>query len=171
LTAITLPRQPKLADVEATVQLERRTARPAWPGSAVMEGPPKPDRGLPVPVLGWPARRTSAHYTVTTVDARGRLADASPLRTLRWAPRLPITLTVIFGAVVAAAEPGGRETVTSQGHLRLPADLRHALHLDPGDRLLVAAHVDRGLLIAYTMPALDAMVSDFHSSLPGRASA
>jgi len=103
LTAITLPRQPTLADVEATVQLERRTARPAWPGSAVMEGPQQPDRGLPVPVLGLPARRTSAHYTVTTVDARGRLADASPLRILQWTPRLPIALTVIFGAVIAAA--------------------------------------------------------------------
>jgi len=45
------------------------------------------------------------------------------------------------------------------------------LRLDPGDRLLVAAHVDRGLLIAYTMPALDAMVSGFHSSLAGWASA
>jgi hypothetical protein len=171
LTAITLPRQLTFADVVATGELERQPADPAWPGKAVVDWPSQPDRGLPVPALRLPARQTSAHYTVTTVDARGRLADASPLRILQWAPRLPISLTLIFGALVAAAQPGGLDTVTSQGHLRLPADLRHALRLDPGDRVLVAAHADRGLLIAYTMPVLDAMVSDCHSSFAAWATA
>jgi hypothetical protein len=118
-----------------------------------------------MPALVPQAQPTSAHYTITTVDARGRLADASPLRVLQWAPRLPITIVVVLGVVVAAANPDGRETVTGQGHLRLPADLRHALRLEPGDRLLVAAHPHRGLLVAYTMSIVDEMISSIHSSL------
>jgi hypothetical protein len=118
-----------------------------------------------MPDLVSQTRPTSARYTITTVDARGRLADASPLRVLQWVPWLPITIVVMLGAVVAAANPDGRETVTGQGHLRLPADLRHVLRLDRGDRLLVAAHPDRGLLVAYTMSAVDEMVYSFHSSM------
>ena len=67
--------------------------------------------------------------------------------------------------------PDGRETVTGQGHLRLPADLRHALRLNSGDRLLVVAHPHQGLLVAYTMPALDAMVSSYHSWMAAEVSA
>jgi hypothetical protein len=110
-------------------------------------------------------RETSAYYTITTVDGRGRLADGSPLRLLQWGPGLRLKLMVALGAVVVAAHPDGREAVTKQGHLRLPADLRHSLRLNPGDRLLVAAHPAQGLVVAYTMPVLDTMVSGYHSSI------
>ena len=116
------------------------------------------------------ARVSSAYYAVSTIDDRSRLADRSPLRILHWAPGLPITLLVLPGAIVVAAQPGGRETVTGHGHLRLPAGLRHALKLKPGDTLLVAAHPDRGLLVAYTMSTLDAMVAAYHTSLTARTS-
>ena len=124
----------------------------------------QPD-GLPLPRLTEPVRETLAYYTITPVDRRGRLADGSPLRALQWGPGLRINLMLVLGALVAAAHPDGQETVTSQGHLRLPADLRHAMRIDRGDRLLVVAHPHRRLLVAYTMPTLDEMVSAYHSSL------
>ena len=127
--------------------------------------------GLPLPRLSGPMRETSAYYTITTVDGRGRLADGSPLRLLQWGPGLRLKLMVALGAVVVAAHPDGREAVTRQGHLRLPADLRHSMRLKPGDRLLVVAHPYQGLVVAYTMPALDAMVLGYHSSMAGEVSA
>jgi hypothetical protein len=127
-------------------------------------------RGLPMASRVSSARVSSAYYAVSTIDDRGRLADRSPLRILHWAPGLPITLLVLPGAIVVAAQVGGREAVTGHGYLRLPAGLRHALKLKPGDTLLVAAHPDRGLLVAYTMPTLDAMVAGYHTSLTARTS-
>ena len=58
--------------------------------------------------------------------------------------------------------PGAREAVTGHGHLRLPASVQRACRLQPGDRLLVAAHPDAGLLAAYTPSALDQMVLAYH---------
>jgi hypothetical protein len=40
--------------------------------------------GLPLPRLSEAMRETSAYYTITTVDGRGRLADGSSLRLLQW---------------------------------------------------------------------------------------
>jgi hypothetical protein len=124
-----------------------------------------PVRGLPLARLVSPVQDGSAYFTVTTIDSRGRLADGSPLRILRWAPRLPLTFLVVPGAVVVAAQHGGREAVTRQGHLRLPAALRHTLRLKAGDRMLVAAFPDRGLLVAYRISVLDEMVSAYNASL------
>ena len=133
------------------------TGSPVVPGQTVS--------GLPVPHLTTSVRQAFVYYTITPVDRRGRLADASPLRFLHWRPGLAITMTMLVGAVIVAPDPAGPETVTRQGHLRLPADLRHALRLATSDRLLVAAYADRGLVLAFPMPTLDAMVSGYQSSV------
>jgi hypothetical protein len=171
VVAIGVARAPATMDVVHAAGLASRLIGQPWIGTLVRERHDQRPGGLPLPRLTEPVRETSAYYTVTTVDGRGRLADGSPLRALQWGPGLPLKLMVTLGAVVAAAHPDGRKTVTSQGHLRLPADLRHALRLNPGDRLLVVAHPHQGLLVVYTMPALDAMVLGYHSSLAAEVSA
>ncbi len=105
--------------------------------------PPRPPtRGLPIARLFSPERDSSAYYVVTTIDGRGRLADRSPLRILQWRPGLPVAVSVV----------------------------RHACHFKAGDRLLMAACPDRGLLVAYPMSALDAMVLAYHATLVSEAS-
>jgi hypothetical protein len=141
-----------------------------WSPLRIEQRVQKAIRGLSMANRVSSARESSACSAVRTVDDRGPLADRSPLRILHWAPKLPITLLVLPGAIVVAAQGGGREAITGHGHLRLPACLRHALKLKPGDRLLVAAHPDRGLLVAYTMHTLDAMVAAYHTSLTARTS-
>jgi hypothetical protein len=141
-----------------------------WSPLRVEQSAQRTIRGLPMASRVSSARVSSAYYAVTTIDDRGRLADRSPLRILHWAPGLPITLLVLPGAIVVAAQVGGREAVTGHGYLRLPAGVRHALKLKPGDALLVAAHADRGLLVAYPMSTLDAMVAAYHTSLTARMS-
>ena len=159
-------------EVQPTVRLDGSVGEPLPSAVTAAERTASlPRHGLPMARLASLVREGSAYYAVTTVDHRGRLADRSPLRILRWSPGLPITSVVLPGAVVMAAQRGGREAVTRQGHLRLPADLRHALQLKAGDQLLVAAHPDRGLLVVYTMSALDAMVSTYHAPLAAGTSA
>jgi hypothetical protein len=59
--------------------------------------------------------------------------------------------------------------VTPQGHLRLPADVRHGCRIRGGDRVLVVALRTEDLLIAYTPFAIDAMAGAYHTSIPGQA--
>jgi hypothetical protein len=75
-----------------------------------------------------------------------------------------VTFSVLPCATGVAVTRGGHGTLTSRGRLLLPVAVRRVLHLEPGQRLLVAAHPDRDLLIAYTMTALDAMTAWLHDA-------
>jgi hypothetical protein len=55
--------------------------------------------------------------------------------------------------------------VTRQGHLRIPATIRHGYRLTGGERLLIVAHPDEGVLIAYTPMAIDRMTTAYHTSV------
>jgi hypothetical protein len=79
-----------------------------------------------------------------------------------WEPGHPVAVTLAAGAIMVASRPDAREAVTRQGHLRLPASIRRACRLQPGERLLVAADPDAGLLVAYTPSALDQMILAYH---------
>jgi hypothetical protein len=134
-----------------------------------MDGPrtTTPARGLPMPQLWTPSGPPSAHYVVTAMDTWGRLADRSSVASLGWRPGVRLALTVTQSAVVAAPNPEGREAVTRQGHLRLPAPIRHLFRLAAGDRLLLAACHDRGFLVVYPIAILDAMVLAYHRQSAG----
>jgi hypothetical protein len=122
------------------------------------------------PLLTYPPDG-STHYVVTAVDARGRLADASPVRVLGWAPGCPVTLHIVRGLVVVAtrgdARAGGHGglPITRQGHLRLPASVRHACRLHPGSRLLVAAHPDTEVIVAFTTRVLDGVLRAYYQTI------
>lgn len=131
--------------------------------------PPRPIPGLPVARLSIRERHELVHYVLTTMDDRGRLASRSLMRVLHWEPGQPITVTVAPSVVLVEPQLDGPEAITQHGHLRLPADVRYALGLTPGDRLLLAAFPDRSILAAYTMAALDSMVLAYHPPLTDRA--
>jgi hypothetical protein len=109
------------------------------------------------------------HYVITTIDARGRVSDRSPLRALQWPPGLPIVMSAVPGVVLVVAQAGGGDAVTRQGHLRLRADTRRRCRVGAGDRLLLAAYRDRGLLMAFAMPVVDEMVHAYHVKLANEA--
>jgi hypothetical protein len=120
------------------------------------------DSGLPLPRLPAIAGPRSTYYAVSAVDRSGRLSDRSALLDLDWAPGTRVAISVTADVVVAEVRRTGSHRVTARGHLRLPAAVRHAAHILTGDRVLLAAHNDRGLLVAYPLTVLDAMVSDYH---------
>lgn len=120
--------------------------------------------GLPLPPLSAPAPPPSLYFTVTPVDVRGRLADRSPIRVLGWRPGQPVTITVLQQAIVVTAQAGEAESITRQGHLRIPARIRHVCGLNAGDRLLVAAAPTPGVLVVYTMGLLESILLEHHAA-------
>ena len=122
------------------------------------------DVGLPLAPLPVPTPTPSLYYTVTPVDARGRLADRSPIRALGWRPGQTITITVLQQAIVVTSQAGKAESITTQGHLRIPARIRHGCGLNTGDRLLVAAAPTPGVLVIYTMGLLESILLEHHAA-------
>jgi hypothetical protein len=59
------------------------------------------------------------------------------------------------GLIVVDADPSGAFAVTRQGHVRVPATIRHWCGLAPGDRLLLAANPVFGRLVVYPPASLD----------------
>lgn len=127
--------------------------------------------GLPVAPLRLPSPSPSLYCAVTPIDDRGRLADRSPIRAVGWPPGQPITISVVQHTVVVISQSNGVESLTRQGHLRLPAHVRHICRLTSGDRLLVAAAPGTGVLVAYTMPLLESILLTHHLSAPPHGAA
>lgn len=139
------------------------TPREPFGSPATRPVTPVESTGLPLAPLPTPVPPPSLHYTVTPIDARGRLADRSPVRTLGWQPGQPITITAARRAILVTAVIGGAESITRQGHLRLPAHLRHAFHLSTGERLLVAAAPTPAVLIVHTLALLESIFFADHA--------
>jgi bifunctional DNA-binding transcriptional regulator/antitoxin component of YhaV-PrlF toxin-antitoxin module len=110
--------------------------------AALVRGP------LPLPSLI--SRRTSTVvYGLSALDDRGRLADRVIMRVLGWAAGLQVDIRETGGVLTVLTDPEGAYQITTQGHLRLPAPLRHRCGLQIGDRILLAADPDRSRLAVY----------------------
>jgi hypothetical protein len=135
--------------------------------------PPRADRGtrpsrsgrpLPLPTLI--GRRTRGTvYGLAGVDDRGRIADRSIIRALRWTGSTRLTMRVDAGLVVVAAMADGQYGLAGRDRVPLPAAVRYAVGIEPGDRVLLAAEPADELLVVHSPACLDAMLS----ALPGRA--
>ena len=130
---------------------------------------------LPLPGLS-PASaqmdpRPGKVYGLSAVDDRGRLADRVVWRALGWAPGTRLQIRVAGGLVVVEADPGGAFAVTRQGHVRIPATIRHWCGLVAGDRLLLAADPALGRLVVYPPEALDRVIATLDAALAGDGAA
>jgi len=128
------------------------SSRASSPGVAeLVRGP------LPLPSLI--SRRTSSVvYGVSALDDRGRVADRVVMRALGWSAGRRLGIHETAGVLTVLTDPNGSYQVTSQGHLRLPAPLRHRCGLEAGDRVLLAADPDRSRLVIYPPAALDTLL-------------
>jgi bifunctional DNA-binding transcriptional regulator/antitoxin component of YhaV-PrlF toxin-antitoxin module len=128
----------------------------------------------PLPLVQVPVPRSgTAVYGVTVLDCHGRIADRLVLRALGWAPgiRLEIIGDRRLVTVRAAAESlssaqtgpragarAARSRVTPQGHVRLPAEVRHGCGVAAGDRVLLIADPAAGVLRVVPPATLDDLV-------------
>src|SRR5690606_10912472 len=114
---------------------------------------------LPLPSLVAVAPRSPVHYVASATDHRGRQGDTSSVGVLGWQPGLSVTYLLLPASVGVVVVRRGPATLTGLGQIQLPVPVRRALHIEPGDRLLLAAHVDQDQLVAYTTAALDMMTA------------
>lgn len=123
-------------------------------------------RRLPVPNLP-EARSQSTVYGFAAIDHRGRIADHHLLRALDWDAATRLDIREQGGLLLVAASRQGVFSLTGQGHLRLPVAARRWCGLGTGDRVLLVAEPDQGLLVVHPPAALDAMVGWLHASVLG----
>jgi antitoxin component of MazEF toxin-antitoxin module len=105
-----------------------------------------------------PRRTTALVYGLSALDDRGRLADRTIMQALGWSAGLRLDISETNGRLVIRPREHGAFHVTGQGHLRIPAALRHRCGLEPGDRVLLAADPHQRQLVAYPPAALDALI-------------
>ena len=106
-------------------------------------------------------------YAIVSVDHRGRFTDQSLVRALGWRPRDRVDIGVSCGAVIIQAHHEGVFALNARGHVPIPAAVRRWCAVGAGDRVLLAAAPERGVLVVHTMAALDAMVVGYHAGLAG----
>jgi hypothetical protein len=126
---------------------------PSRSTATVVVAPP-----LPMRKLGGVLRDGSMQYRIVTLDHRGRAADTSVVRALGWHPGIRLDIQAMSESIVVRAHPEGLFALARRGHIPIPAAIRHRCSLATGDRVLLAAAPDLGVLIVHTPAALDAMV-------------
>ncbi|SFQ77776.1 AbrB/MazE/SpoVT family DNA-binding domain-containing protein [Amycolatopsis rubida] len=120
----------------------------------------------PLPLPDIPAPRTSTvAYGLSALDCHGRIADRTVFSALGWEPGTRLAVNVTHATAVIVADPNGTLAMTGHGDLRLPAPVRHRCSLATGDRVLLAAHPDRGVLLAHPPAQLDRLLADAHPTL------
>lgn len=116
--------------------------------------------GLP-PVPTFAAARTrSTVYAITGVDDRGRVPNLSIVSALGWTATSNLDARVTSGLIVVVVAAHAALRLTTHGHVRLPATLRHACGIAEGDRVLLAAEPAEGVLVIHPLASLDAMISN-----------
>jgi hypothetical protein len=93
------------------------------------------------------------------------VADRAVVGALGWVSGTRLSIRESGGLLVIRADTHGVFSVTKQGHLRLPATVRHCCGLVPGDRVLLAADPQRDLLIVHPPAALDDLFAQCHAGL------
>jgi bifunctional DNA-binding transcriptional regulator/antitoxin component of YhaV-PrlF toxin-antitoxin module len=93
------------------------------------------------------------------VDKSGRVADRSIVRVLGWRPGTRLDIRERAGVITAYAVSDGVHRIDDRGHLCLPLAVRRWCRLAAGDRVLLAAHRDIGVLVAHPLAVLDRLLA------------
>jgi hypothetical protein len=125
---------------------------------------PAARRALPLPSAP-PSRTSTAIYGMAAVDCRGRIADHTIVSSLGWNPNARLDIRPSGGLLAIRPSPDGVLGITKQGHLRLPAGIRHSCGIHTADRVLLVAYPERDLLVIHPPAALDTLVASRHAHL------
>jgi len=146
---------PKTTAQEVIASLALPVARPA---------PSQPPSQLPLPGLHLLPRDASMLYDIGRVDDSGRIASNDIINALHWQPGSELDVILTPRTIVIRAAPGGLFTVPRRPRIVIPPHARRAHDIKPGNQVLLAAAPDHGLVIVYPLPALDEMISCYHSA-------
>ncbi|WP_280433908.1 hypothetical protein [Nocardia carnea] len=85
------------------------------------------------------------------INTRARVVARAVFEHLGWSPGQSLRYELRGGLITLTTAPAGhnRHTIATPGHIRLPAELRHATGITPGDALLLAAVPEHQLALIY----------------------
>jgi hypothetical protein len=149
-----------------TAQVISPVVPPALVTGPRLAGPGGRARTLPVASLA-AAATGSLVCGSATIDCNGRLAEATLLAVLGWAPGTRLDIRVRDGLVLLTADPDAVFTITQPGQVRLPATVRHWCGLTPGSRVLLATDPAVGMLVVHPPAAWQAMLAAVHATVLG----
>ncbi len=124
----------------------------------------EPVRLLPLTGLHRLPRDTSMLYDIGCVDASGRVANRDIVAALRWQPGDKLEIILTSGTIVIRASSDGLFSVLQKSRIIIPITARRRHAIGPGDRVLLAAAPDYGVVIVYQLSTLDEMVTRYHST-------
>jgi bifunctional DNA-binding transcriptional regulator/antitoxin component of YhaV-PrlF toxin-antitoxin module len=101
------------------------------------------------------------------VDCHGRVADLAIVRALGWDAGTRLDIRVAGGLILLSTRGVGAHSLTGQGYVQLPVNVRRSCGLKAGDRVLLAAEPTDGLLTMHPPVALDAMLTWLHVQVLG----
>jgi hypothetical protein len=104
-------------------------------------------------------------YGFAVVNDRGRIAAQPVIQAMGWQPGTPLEIRDTAGLILIIADPDGASRVSGDGHLRLPAVVRHWCGLTPHSRVLLVAEPAEGRLVVHPAASLDAMVTQAHAAI------
>ncbi|WP_329408248.1 AbrB/MazE/SpoVT family DNA-binding domain-containing protein [Nocardia vinacea] len=120
------------------------------------DGEPSTCPALPLPLLHSPLPE-AASYRLRPVDTVGRINDQELVDSMGWHPGDHLGWSVRADLAFLSFDVDGAARITVQRCLRLPAELRHALGIRSGDRVLLAPDPARGILVLFSPRALHDM--------------
>lgn len=144
--------QTKSQQIVAALVLPGGIASSSWPSVP-----------LPVPDLQQLPRDGSMLYDIGRVDASGRVAAREIIGALDWQPGNEVEVVIANRAIVMRARPGGLVTVPARPCVVIPVTARRHRGIHPGDRVLLAAAPEQGIVIVHTLSDLDEMLTGYHS--------
>lgn len=105
-------------------------------------------------------------YGIGRVDTSGRVANGDIVEALHWQPGDKLEMILTQGTIVLRLSPDGLFCVPRRPRIIIPARARQHCAIRPGDRVLLAAAPDYGIVIVYPLPIVDEMVARHHSASP-----
>lgn len=104
-------------------------------------------------------------YGMGRVDASGRVADRSIVQRLGWMHGDRLDITIVSGIVLIRPNPDGAFVLSSKPYVIIPAPVRRWCGISAGDKVLLAAAPESGVLVIHTMATLDTMIVNYHSKV------
>lgn len=138
--------------------------RPPLAGGTVLIAPVIPPSQSPEEILGKvfaiPPSSTATDlcdiaYSTGTLGPAGRISDKHILRILGWRPGTRVDIRCgYYGVLTAHAAATAPAYVSTGDYFRIPFRLRHAAHLEIGNRVLMIAYLADARLAIYPPQAL-----------------
>ncbi|WP_432973463.1 hypothetical protein [Dactylosporangium sp. CA-233914] len=138
--------------------------------AALIPAPLPRPRPQPPPLPSLPSPRTSPpqalpELDIARLDRSGRVSARLLLERLGWRPGQRLRTDVADPAILIWPDHAGAPLVGARGDLTLPAAVRQMCAIAIGDLVVLAADLDRGLLVVHPEDTVARLLADLHVRL------